>query len=798
MDSPESGIPTLSIMNESTFLEENADSVATFQEKIFRTAVWCVFGFGGVAFWALFLLQNQQLNTILLTTTILVFAGLLVVAFLTRISYHYRVASLILLLYLQGATCLFALQLLSAATLYLFSGLILTPLLMNKKVAYFMGFVSLLTLLLGSYGLPATLASDIQVFRPEINSLLFGLIYSLIAAVGIIPLLHARTLLRFNINANQQPDDESGDLKESLASTTADLPPLVDERLTRIERIGHLIAHLNLTRPWDEILLQALSWINQEYGYTRIEILLETSETTYQHVSLTIKSEGAIEKNAKLIHAEEAPEIIRKFMSQPPETKETDSNSDGVLDVSIETGDLHSYEIFIPLKSNQEMIGAILIHPSPERTIIPADLIELELLADHLASTLLNKKLVGDEIALENPRWVNQAIYRLISSETDTEIFSILDDTLRHSSFVTIQFQIEKNSMRLNALNDPDNPNQAHLSPLTVPIESGEGIIPDTPLMMRQLFRQSRLPSELLKLLHQLNLDSAAFLPIQPNNQIQRLIIIGSRQKDHLTPTAIQPYVYLSGYATTAIEKIITRQHLNRRVVALQSLASISQVISVVTDLNELFDTIHEQVSQVVGEVDLAIALYDPLTDMISIPYAYEAGEKLTLEPFPLGQGLTSILIRTQQPLLLVKDTERRARELGAKISGAAAKSWLGVPLIVSGEVLGAIILQDTEHEQRFTEDDLHLITTLASQVAITVRNVRLLQETNQRAEQERIISSITSKIWSSPDIETIARNALLELGRALKASEGTILLQKSTPQEILMDHQDTGMKSVQ
>ncbi len=128
---------------------------------------------------------------------------------------------------------------------------------------------------------------------------------------------------------------------------------------------------------------------------------------------------------------------------------------------------------------------------------------------------------------------------------------------------------------------------------------------------------------------------------------------------------------------------------------------------------------------------------------------------------------------------MIVNDTERQALELGARISGASAKSWLGVPLIVSGEVLGAIILQDTAREQRFDDDDLRLMTTLASQVAITIRNVRLLQDAERRAEKEKIIANITAKIWAAPDIESVTRTALQELGQALHASSAKIHLEK-------------------
>jgi GAF domain-containing protein len=274
-----------------------------------------------------------------------------------------------------------------------------------------------------------------------------------------------------------------------------------------------------------------------------------------------------------------------------------------------------------------------------------------------------------------------------------------------------------------------------------------------------------------------LNIRSAALIPVWRTGTLYCLYLLGTRDEAQLNPLTIQPYVSLATQVSTTIDKVLAMGNLHRRVAGLQSLASISQAISVVSDFNDLFGLIHEKISQVMGEIDLAIALYDPKTDTISIPYAYEAGEQMSLPPFPLGQGLTSILIRTRQPLMLVEDTEKKSLELGAKISGAPAKSWLGVPLIVGNEVLGAIIVQDAENEHRFDLDDLRLMTTLAAQIAITLRNIRLYQDAREYAERERLLAEITNRIWASPDIESIARTALEELGRAMRASAGSIEL---------------------
>lgn len=377
---------------------------------------------------------------------------------------------------------------------------------------------------------------------------------------------------------------------------------------------------------------------------------------------------------------------------------------------------------------------------------------------------------------------VNQATQRISQADSEEQILEITAGAIGESPFISLHFVADGSRLILHSFNDPAasaSPVQpgsgamevsfsidtidkklGEISPLAIPVNG-----PD------------QLPPELDQLFMSQNLKAVAMLPIRQREKLFQLFILGSRVQDGLNPFAIQPYTILASFVSTALEKLQALGHLQRRVSALQSIASISQAISEATDLNELYELIHEKITQVMGEVDLVIAIYNPDTDTISISYAHEAGEKININPFPLGQGLTSILIRTQQPLILVEDTERRAVELGAIITGAAAKSWLGAPLIVSGEVIGAIIVQDVEYEHRFDNDDLRLLTTLASQVAVTIRNIRLLQEAEQRAEQERVIAEITSKLWASADIDTIARIAIEELGRVMHASRATIKL---------------------
>jgi GAF domain-containing protein len=245
---------------------------------------------------------------------------------------------------------------------------------------------------------------------------------------------------------------------------------------------------------------------------------------------------------------------------------------------------------------------------------------------------------------------------------------------------------------------------------------------------------------------------------------------------------AIQTCVSLANMASDALARVLVVEVMEKRVAALQSFANISSIISMDMEPSSLYKAIHTEVMRIIGEVDFLIALYDHETNLIQVPYLYEASANDTSQiqqvpPFPMGEGLTSVLINTRKPLMLVENAEEKARELGAKTMGRASKSWLGVPLVVAGEVIGAIIVQDLEQEHRFDDDDLQLLATLGSQVAISMRTAQLLENARKQVERQRMVNEITAKIRSSNDMNTIMETTAVELRKALGAARTRLKL---------------------
>jgi GAF domain-containing protein len=285
------------------------------------------------------------------------------------------------------------------------------------------------------------------------------------------------------------------------------------------------------------------------------------------------------------------------------------------------------------------------------------------------------------------------------------------------------------------------------------------------------------LPEALLAPLRIAGYRQLALIPSHRGGRLEIVFLLATRQLAAFPQNTLQSYASLAEITSASLDKVYTAQRMEKRLTALQSLNAISQAVSVETDLMRLYQVIHREVISVIGNVSFAVATYDAQTDTIEVPYLFEGDQLRSVERFPAGEGLTSIIIRTRQPMLLVDDTERKTRQLGAKIVGRPAKSWLGVPLLMAGEAIGAIILQDLEREGRFDEDDQRLLTTLASQVAVAIRNARLLESTYRQAARERRLYEITKKIRSSPDIPGIMQSTAQELSKILGTRRAAIEL---------------------
>ncbi|MBI4759889.1 MAG: GAF domain-containing protein [Chloroflexota bacterium] len=330
--------------------------------------------------------------------------------------------------------------------------------------------------------------------------------------------------------------------------------------------------------------------------------------------------------------------------------------------------------------------------------------------------------------------------------------------------FVTAFFTAAGNQLQLTQFSDPQNQDAQATIPRGVELlrDVMEGYLKDGPVTVN-LKGQSTIPPPLLAYPKQLGCEKAAYVPILQDGQLRGVVLIGAREGQKLDDevvTAFNRTIRLTANSLTA--KISPTEPLDdRRAAEMKALNALAANAASVGDLQAFYSTIYEHVRNVIGDYGFVIALYEKRTNSISVPFLYEEGKFSTIESFPLGEGLTSILIRTREPLMLVDDTMNRALAMGAKIAGKPARSWLGVPLVAQGEAIGALIIQDIENEHSFDEEDLNFMIAVANQVSGVIYNVRVLEESKRTALQFETAAEIARDISSSLRLDELLEKAV-------------------------------------
>lgn len=430
------------------------------------------------------------------------------------------------------------------------------------------------------------------------------------------------------------------------------------------------------------------------------------------------------------------------------------------------------------------ILGVLVVQSTELGAFTEEKLSVLQTLANQVAIAIQNiTNLQSSRDVLQGTSILYQTSHRIITSSTKEEVFQAVADALKQTSYISGLMVVNRPQSDEELEPDSNLPNSGQgFKPSTldfyhifdpqhreipestrrnhIPVWDlgatfafgpdlrikAEVASPPVPVILSDL---TRTPSDLVSLMstfRNLGGRSAAIIPIFIAGRFSALLIIASRERSAFSSALIQPFSNLVEIISQSIERLFAVEQSRKRQNELQITAQVGLSIALETDLNRIYQVVHQQVIRLVGEVDFLIALYYPKSNQIEIPYVYEHGEALSVPPFPLGEGLTSVLIKSRQSLMLVEDTARQARDLGAIITGKPAQSWLGVPLLIgdssseeastAGKVLGALIIQDSENEHRFNADDLHLFNALAPQIAVVIRNGQLIEETRQLARQ--------------------------------------------------------------
>jgi signal transduction histidine kinase/CheY-like chemotaxis protein len=206
----------------------------------------------------------------------------------------------------------------------------------------------------------------------------------------------------------------------------------------------------------------------------------------------------------------------------------------------------------------------------------------------------------------------------------------------------------------------------------------------------------------------------------------------------------------------------MTRQ-LNDSFTELSIINRVVQDLSGELDFQKMIDLASQTLNEMLEAHTLYIALYDKQTQKISFPY-YKAGNQQRQQPsMTLGQGLTSKIIESAQPLLC--GTLQEQIDQGVITASGECETYLGVPILVGKEVIGALSVQHPE-PNRYTHEDVRLVSTIAANLGIALENARLYTESQAANE------ALENRVNELDDARLAMLNMMEDLDEARNEAE--------------------------
>lgn len=161
-------------------------------------------------------------------------------------------------------------------------------------------------------------------------------------------------------------------------------------------------------------------------------------------------------------------------------------------------------------------------------------------------------------------------------------------------------------------------------------------------------------------------------------------------------------------------EEVIERRRGEKLQTALYGIAELAVRAE---SLSQFYAQVHGMVGTLLDARNFYIALVDDRGEGLEFVYSvdeYNAARAAR----PFSNGLTEYVVRQRRPLLASGARIREMRECGeVRDFGANAHYWLGVPLVLDGDVVGAIVVQSYTPDVAFTADDQRLLTFVAQNI---------------------------------------------------------------------------------
>ncbi len=236
------------------------------------------------------------------------------------------------------------------------------------------------------------------------------------------------------------------------------------------------------------------------------------------------------------------------------------------------------------------------------------------------------------------------------------------------------------------------------------------------------------------------------------------------------TDNEIQLAQAMSNETAVSLANAMLTSETQARVAQLSSLNRLSLAMSAAPNLQQVYKATRREILSLIEATGIAVFLLNDERTHLNWQYLYDYGQEVDLSnipPLTLDAGFSGYVVRSRSPLHIQSTPENRAKYNSFQVGSIdeVHEHWLGLPLIVTNELIGVLSLQNLDP---FSERDIELLTTIAGTLAIAVNNLLQLEAVQKALEiqlQQRLQMQTAAEVAAAATTvlkqDTLAQGAV-------------------------------------
>lgn len=238
--------------------------------------------------------------------------------------------------------------------------------------------------------------------------------------------------------------------------------------------------------------------------------------------------------------------------------------------------------------------------------------------------------------------------------------------------------------------------------------------------------------------------------------------------------------------ALAAIARL--EEELAQKTLEADALREIGQAIGLMLDIDEMLKMVADIIVQVTGtDLCLIYLLNESKTELILRATSRPAGGIIGKIRLKVGEGITGWVAKERQHVALHKEAWRDERfKAIPDLQQDTYQSMLSVPLSGKDDLVGVINVR-TDPPHNYTDTQIRLLSSIATQVGRAVESYQRLAQMEKRASQLTTLSEISKTITSEMYLDEVLQLIVAMTAESMNFRICSVMLLDSEKEELVI-----------